>query len=415
MAGVVVAVPRLAQRSRVIGFDTRLQAFSNLADIYTDLAGLYNRKNEAFPKDAIRMKVTDQDKSVGTITIKEGLSQPGVYGNDPATGSEESAVTHSLNTYQNNYRKVINKPGYGLRKLEADNYKLYEQHESDVGPWAKEEHGYSIRKALVERVSPNLLVGDTAGLIDPWWNPNVFIPSIGALPSAHPQFDRDRAVHTQNICEALIATGGFGQLPVRMLSAPVLDDLSNYALAQRIRPLKIPGLPTGEGYVVTVSEIQAALISNATWSTNNLGALFVAKAALPDVVQKWRGVIGAYNNLLLVVDPRMPTLLPSGSAGAWGLQAGYVVWNSTDMRHRGQPFCKDLAILHGAGAFLEVEGEKVHWIKDDRDYEFHKGLGIAGVRGQMLPLFLDEDSTTVWNITSAICILDFPTNGRTGF
>jgi len=415
MAGVIVASPRLAAASRVIGFDTRLQAFSQIVDIYSDLSGVYNRKNEQFPKDAIRMKVLDQDKSVGTITIKEGLSTAGVYGNTAALGTEEVPVTHTLNTYQNNYRKVIPKPGYGLRKLEADNYGLYEQHEKDMGPWGKEEHGYCIRRAILERYSPNLLAGDTAAVCTPWWNPNIFIPTIGSLPAAHPAFSRNRATHTNNIVNALIATGGLGQLPTRCLSAPVLDDLSNYCLAMRLRPLAIPGLPTGEGFVVTISEIQAALISNSTWATNNLGNLFVARDRLDKRVQVWEGVIGSYGNLLLIVDPRMPTLLPSGSAEPFSLQAGYMVWNSTDLRFRGQPNCKDLAFVHGAGTFIEVEGEKVHWIKDQRDYDFHKGLGIAGVRGQQLPLFLNANTQAVYNITSAVCILDFPTNGRTGF
>ena len=165
------------------------------------------------------------------------------------------------------------------------------------------------------------------------------------------------------------------------------------------------------GYVLTISEIQAALVSNATWAANNLGALFVAKAALPDTVQKWRGVIGAYGNILIVTDPRAPTVLPSGSAAPFSLQAGYMVWNSRDMRHRRYANCKDVAFLHGAGAFWEVEGEKVHFITDDRDYAFHKGLGIAGVRGQGLPIFLDTNTQRVYNLTSAAVLLDFPNGG----
>lgn len=410
MAALIVASPRLAQASRVVGFDTRLQANTNVADIYTDLVGNYNRKNESFPKDAIRMKVTDQDKSVGTITLLDNLSLPGVYGQTAAEGTEEVPRTWSFHTYQANYRKVIPKPGYGLRKLEADNYGLYEQHQRNMSIWGKEEHGLAIRTCLLERYSPNLLVGDTAADCIPWWNPNMFIPTLGLY--SQPAFDTNRATHTNNIVNGLMATGGLGQFPARTLTAPVLDDLSNWALAvRRIRMLDIPGLPTGEGYVLTMSEIQAALVSNATWAANNLGALFIAKAALPDQVQNWRGVIGAYGNILLVTDPRAPTVLPAGSAAPFSMQAGYMVWNSRDQRHRRFPNCKDVATLHGAGAFYEVEGEKVHWITDDRDYKLHGGLGIAGVRGQGLPLFIDATTGAVNNLTSAEVLLDFPNGG----
>lgn len=412
MAGIVAAAPRLAQASRVIGFNTKLQAMTNVADIWTELSGLYNRKNESFPKDAIRMKVTDQDKSQGTITLLDNLALPGVYGQTAAVGTEEAPRTYSLNTWQANYRKVIPVPGYGLRKLEADNYGLYEQHQRNMGTWGKEEHGLSIRTAMLERFSPNLIAAasDTAANCVPWWNPNFFIPTQGLY--TQPVFDQDRAVHTNNICNGLVATGGFGQFPARTLTAPVLDDISNWALGvRRLRMLDIPGLPTGEGYVLTISEIQAALVSNATWAANNLGALWVAKAALPDKVQNWPGVIGAYGNILIVCDPRQPTLLPSGSQAPYSLQAGYMVWNSRDLRNRANPNVKDTATLLGAAALWEVEGEKVHWITDDRDYKFHGGLGIAGVRGQGLPLYIDATTNNVFNLSSAIVVLDFPNGG----
>lgn len=415
MAGLVVAAPRLAAASRVIGFNTTLQAMTNVADIWTDLAGLYNRKNESFPKDAIRMKVTDQDKSEGRITLLDNLALPGVQGQTAATGTEEVARTFAFSTYQANWRKVISVPGYGLRKLEADNYGLYDKHKNNMGTWGKEDHGIEIRTAMLERYSTNLInaASDTAAVCVPWWNPNFFIPTLGLYNQ--PAFNVNRATHTNNICQGLQATGGFGQFPARTLTAPVLDDLSNWALnPRRLRMLTIPGLPTGEGYVLTISEIQAALVSNATWAANNLGALFVAKAALPDQVQNWRGVIGAYGNILLVCDPRQPTLLPMNSQPPYTMQSGYMVWNSLDLRNRNSANIKDTAFLLGPAALWEVEGEKPHWITDDRDYAFHGGLGMAGVRGDGLPLFIDATTGGVFNLTSAVVVLDFPNGGSVG-
>lgn len=415
MAGLVVAAPRLAAQSRVIGFNVKLQAMTNIADIWTDLAGNYNRKNESFPKDAIRMRVTDQDKSEGRITLLDNLALPGVQGQTAAVGTEEVPRTYSFSTWQANWRKVISKPGYGLRKLEADNYRLYEQFQKSMGTWGKEDHGIELRTAVLERYSTNLInpASDTAANCVPWWNPNFFVPTLGLY--TQPAFSQNRATHTNNICTALMQTGGFGQFPARTLTAPVLDDLSNWALnPRRLKMLDIPGLPTGEGYILTISEIQAALVSNATWAANNLGALFVAKAALPDTVQKWRGVIGAYGNILIVCDPRQPTLLPSGSQAPYTLQSGYMVWNSRDLRNRATPTIKDTAFLLGPAAVWEVEGEKPHWIMDDRDYQFHGGLGIAGVRGDGLPLYIDATTGAVFNLTSAVVVLDFPNGGSIG-
>jgi len=402
---------RMAANSRVVSYDTRLQARANVADIYTFKTGIYNRKNKSWPEDAIKMTVQDQLKSEGVITLLENLRDPGVYGQIPATGTEEDARTKDYRVFQANYRKVINKPGYGLRQLEADNYDLYGEHEQNLGLWNKEEHGYAIRRCLLERYSPNLLTGDTAAVCTPWWNPNMFIPTQGI--NNQPVFSQNRATHTNNIVQALIDTGGLGQFAQRTLTAPVFEDLSNWALTpRRLVPLKIPYLPTGMGFVLTVSEIQAAYLSNPTFVNNNLGSMWIAQNRLANSpMQNWPGIIGCYNNIVVVVDPRAAEVLPGGSAAPFTMRAGYMLWDSRDDRFRGQPFVKDVATLHGAAAFCEVEGQKLHYIADDRDYKLHLGLGTAGVRGDMIPIYISQDNTEIVQQTSAIVLLDMPNGG----
>lgn len=409
MAGLI-PINRLARNSRVVTFDTRLQARANVADIYTFKTGIYNRKNKSWPEDAIKMTVKDQLTSKGVITLLENLQDPGVYGQTQALGTEEDARTKDFKVYQNNYRKVINKPGYGIRELEAANYKLYDELTDNLGLWNKEEHGYAIRKCLLERYSPNLLVGDTAGVCIPWWNPNMFIPTEGI--NNQPVFSQNRATHTNNIVQSLINTGGLAQFPQRTLTAPVLEDLSNWALTpRRLVPLKLPYLPTGMGFVLTVSEIQEAYLSNPTFVNNNLGSLWIARERMHDEMQKWPGIVGCYNNIVIICDPRAAEVLPGGSAVPFTMRAGYMLWDSRDARFRGQPFVKDVATLHGAAAFCEVEGQKLQWIADDHDYKFHLGLGTAGVRGDQIPIYIDENDGSIVQQTSAIVLLDMPNGG----
>lgn len=407
---VIAAAPRLAGNSRVMTFNTTLQQRAQVQDIYTYKSGVYNRENKSFPMDTIKLRVKDQTVTSNRITLLENLREPGVYGNDPAWGTEEPPRTKDYTTYQNNYRKVIPKPGYGLRQLEAEKYKLYQQHETNMGLWAQEEEGYSIRHAILERYSPNIDYGDLAGETTEWWNPNTFIPGLDIY--SQPAFDVDRAVHTQNICNGWVATGGFGQSMNRILRARVLEDVSNWALHKRMWPLKIPGLPTGEGFVLTVSELVASMLASPTYVADNLGALYVQQNRFTnEELMKWPGVIGYYNNILIVCDPRQPTVLPSGSS-VYSMQAGYMVWDSRDLRHRQSNFCKEAAFLLGLATFWEVEGQKVHWIADQRDYEFHKGLGIAGVRGQGLPIFVDQDTNEAVYQGGGVVFLDLPNHGR---
>jgi hypothetical protein len=407
----IVAAPRLARNSIVVRYDTRLVMRANIADIYTYKTGLYNRENQSWPEDAIKVKIKDNSATEVVVTLKNDLVLPGVYGQIPAVGTEEPPTTMDYHCYQANYRKVIPKPGYGLRKLEAEKYKLYEEHENSLGLWAQEEHGIGIRHAILERISPNLTVGDTAGTIAAWWNPNIFIPTVGILNQ--PVFNVNRATHTNNIVQGLINSGGLGQFAARTATATFFEDISNWALnPRRLKKLKIAGLPTGEGFVLTVSELQAAMLSNPIFAANNLGSLWIARDRLPGPIQKWPGVIGSYNDILVIVDPRQPTVLPGGSSAPFSMVAGYMVWGSRDLRHRRFANCKDTAFLLGNGAFLELEGEPLHYIADDRDYKLHQGLGIAGVRGDMLPIFIDPtDNTNTLLQTCAVALLDLPNGG----
>jgi hypothetical protein len=373
------------------------------------LQGVYNRKNKEYPDTAIKVKVKDDSNSTGVITLKEKLNQPGIGGQIVARGTEEPPRTKDVVIYQANWRKVIPKPGYGLRKLETDKYRLYEQHEKDVTDWEKEDHGYMIREGFLERYGWNLLVGDTAAACPQWWNPNVFIPTLGLY--TQPVFSRNRARHTNNIAQGLMRSGGFGQFAARTMTAPVCEDLSNWLLASRIKQLRLPGLPTGYGYVVTVSEIQMGLMTNPMYAANNLGSQWVAYARLPEPIITWPGVIGSYNNLLFCCDDRQPTVLPGGSAVPFTLQAGYMVWDSADLRNRRNPNVKDTFFVFGNGAYVEMEGEPMQWMSDSQDYDFRKGLGGAGVRGDQLPIYLDPNSAAVVYQGGAWGTLDFPNRG----
>lgn len=408
----IVASPRLAARSRVVGYNLKLQMRTIVRDIYTYAEGIYNRKNQSFPEGSIKIKVKDSSNSWTTITMKDLLRRAGVGGQTAAVGTEEPPTTFDILVGQANWRKVIPKPGYGYRKLEADKYKLYEQHEDDLTPWGKEEHGYCIREGILERYDHNMVdpASDTAAQCTQWWHPNMFVPGNGLY--TQPAFNRNRAIHTNNICQALVNTGGFGQFAARTLTAPVLEDVSNWCLnPRRLRPLAIPGMPTGKGFVCTVSEVQAGLTSNPTYVANNLGSQWISYNQLNDKLIMWPGVIGRYNNLLIVVDDRQPTLLPGGSAAPYSMTAGYMVWGNRDLRNRTSPNVKDTMFIHGEGHFAEVEGEPAHMIDDDRDYKFHLGVGIAGVRGDQLCIYLDPNSNNVVCEGGAVAILDFPNAG----
>jgi len=407
----ILPAGRLAANSRKVAYDLDLQMRANIFDIWTMKRGEYNRKNESFPIDTPFVKVKDQKSSESVITLKENLRDPGVVGEQAARGTEEPPRTLDMRTYQDNLRKVIPIPGYGLRKMEGDQYKLYDNHKNGMGLWNEEQRGLDIRHCHLEKYDQNMSRANSNvfSALTPEWNPNIFIPGLGIYnqPTYVPG---NRAQHTANIVQGLLSTGGLGQLTARTLTAPVLEDISNWALVNRIKQMKLAGLPTGTGYILTISELQAGILSNPTVAANNLGSLYIAKASLPETIQKWRGVICAYNNILIVCDPRQPTVLPSGTASPFGMTAGYMEWDSADQRNRTNANIKDTAFLIGPANFVEVEGEKLRWINDTQDYGFRDGVGTATVRGYNLPIFTDTNNNVVYD-RGGVILLDLPNQG----
>jgi len=386
----VLAPAQLSAQSQKVGYDKKLQMKSLAEDIYTALSGQYNTEKKTIP-NAIYMTIDSSivsDSSKAVITMKKPLQSGGVYGNDQAIGNEERPVTKAVTIYRNNVRKVITTPGYGVRKLDAEYLGLYPQHIDDLATWNKEEEGLEIRQSFVERYGESLQHGDTQATCVPNYNPNIFVCGL-PLNTASPTYSSNVATYTTNIVNKVVAAGGGSILPTvgQTLNQPNLSNLSNFALARRISRLKIPGVAGGMGYVLVISELQATYLGDPAWSQRNLGDLYIKSASLPEKVQNWPGVIGAYKDLLFVIDPRQPTLNPTGSSSPYGLSAGYMWPGDVDLRYRTERDACDTAFLLGAGAIAKWDSEKLHHITQEDDYGAVIGHGSARVYGVQLPIY----------------------------
>jgi hypothetical protein len=385
IGGVGVTAPTaLPAQSQKLGFDSELRMKSLLEDIYTDLKGLYNTETKKM-SNGIYMEINDaalSNSHTATITMKLHLTGTGVFGNAVAIGHEELPVTKAGTIYRNNCRKVIANPEYGVRQLDEEYLKLRQAHVDDLGAWNKEEEGLEIRQALVEQFGETLRHGDTQAQCIPNFNANIFVAGL-TLRDCVPTFSSNPATYTSNIVQKILQSGGGHLDPItaQTLNQPNLSNLSNLAMAKRIGTLKIPGLPGGKGYILTISELQATYLGDPVWSARNLGSLYIAFNRLNEKVQNWTGVVGAYKDMIIVVDPRMPTILPTGSSAPYSATAGYMYWGDTDGRNRSHEHVRDCCILHGQGAVWKWYPQKIHFIEQMDDYDAIKGIGTACVRG----------------------------------
>ncbi|MCL2182069.1 MAG: hypothetical protein FWB85_01185 [Chitinispirillia bacterium] len=397
------APARLPEQSRKVFMAKELQAKTALDDsIYTTSVGIHTTEKKMLP-DAVFLDIAEVDKesssaTTGRITMVYPLREPGVLGSDRAIGREETFETKAAEVHCNNNRKVIVNPGYGKEEIEMGYLDLVEKHKDGLAQWAKDDFGLGCRRALVETYDHVLSdphnddsATDTSDICQPRWNSNVFVAGIKGNAKSQPLYDPNVATHTQNITTAIKGLGQANGVYGRILDSVAMDELINFATKKRITQLSLP-VKGGKGWVLTVSDLQAAYISNPAWSKHNLGSRWVDGGAMPESEKMgWPGVIGSYRCLLIVQDMMMPTL-KLGIATETGapdlLVAKYVMHGDTDNRDRdGSEGALDLAILHGRAALYKWEPQKWMPIKDQEDYGKRVGAGIAQVRGIGIPIY----------------------------
>jgi len=140
--------------------------------------------------------------------------------------------------------------------------------------------------------------------------------------------------------------------------------------------------------VLTISQVQAAYFSNPNF-VDTLGERWTSYARFAqsgDIAQNWYGVLGKWMSaagadIYVVMDERLATLLPSGTAEPFGLTAHYMWPTDNDDRRLDNALVRDAMVLHGAGAIVKLEPEPMHYINDKYDYAIRNGYGYAGVRG----------------------------------
>jgi len=410
--GVLPPTP-LARNSIIRGYDKELRMKSALDDIYEDVSGMYVLEKEQVP-NAIRMVVdkTEKVKSNNvTITMVLRLGGGGVYDPNPLIGTEARPVTKSFTIYYNICRKAVTTPGYGPDDEDAKPYELYEKWVDQLALWNREHHGWSIRQTILEQYGETLVHGRTLPFCPRNWTPNILVAGMGRR-QMQVAYNTNRANYTTSIVNRIVLSGGGSLAPLvtQTMNVPTLTNAQNIALDNRITQLQIPGLPGGRGWILTMGELQYAFLGDATWSQRNLGSLYVAKAALPEKVQNWRGVCGAYKNFLLVQDMMQPTLIVSGTSEPWGMTAGYVEPGDNDQRQRDNSMTRDTAFILGKAAVVDWQKMPLRHVKQDDDYEYIMGHGTAVCEGVQMPIY-DQQVPGVGTheqYSSAVIILGLP-------
>lgn len=374
----------------ITNYSKKLRRKAIPKDIYTNIRGediIYKNKEVNVP-EMFYHKVEAQS-TAGANNVRIPMKMPVnaniLRGRAIALGQEVRPVIKTGAIHRNNYRFVVQaEPGYGEDKLDAAPYMLYQEHVNDLYPHAEAEEGLEIRMAAIETYGWNLMAGSTVNVCQAQWNRNTYV--VGCPMTQQPVFHPDYATYTNRIVSAIdVASGGgatFQQTASQMLSGNEIDNILRWAFARRMKPMTIGGRST---FVLTISLLGAQRFSDPNF-VDSMGNRWVNSGyRMNKDIQNWVGVlgeyIGPYASVVVAVDERLATLLPSGTSAPYGLSAGYVWPTDSDLRNLDNELIRDAMILHGKGGLVKWDAEPMHLIQEDWDYKIRNGKGYAGVRG----------------------------------
>lgn len=384
-----VAQPLQLQSSLLVqGFSRMLQQKALQEDIFVKLNENYGPDYPSIP-DAIYLTVDNvmTEEHSHKLGMIMPLSGAATYGNTQnQVGREERQVTKSVTIYKNDYSHAVTNQLFGIDAQDKRFYKLLEKETEQLGKYFKELKGVFIRQCLLERYSENLfLASPTSSLVSREWNPNWYVKNLA--DTAQPAFSQTNATFTNNIVTAL-NSAGTGQNAT--MDFQYLTALEHYALYEKkIKPISVGGKTT---YIVTVPARQAITLKN-PFVTGSFGNAWIQYNRLSDKEMNWPNVLGRFGTLLLIEDPRSPTILPGGTAAPFSLTPGYLYPGDNDTRSTSV-LARDIGFLIGNAAMIEWEAERLHFeIEQALTYNKRRGHGAFGTCG-FNQVQYDTDSPT---------------------
>jgi len=394
----ILGLNQLSAASLIQGFDRRLRRRAVLADPYVNKKGLFNNNQKGVP-NAMYMEVADialSGANTATVTMKLPLVGLPVVGNVRLTGTEEAPNTKAGQVFRNNYGKTVRTEAYGVRYTDQEAYGLYKEHINDLGDWAAQYEGMDIRMSLCEVFSYNLQFGDTAAACAPLVNSNIMVAGLSLLQQ--PAYSNVLTTYVNNVVNAMLLAGGGSITPTNAQAASfrLFQNIAMLAQNRLLWPMEIGGK---QSFTFMVSPLFAQMYADPTWQGSG-GAQWIQFTNLTQEVQNWYGIHGVYHSstgidIYIVVDPKHPTVLPSGTAAPYTFQFGYVWPGDVDLRNLTNPNVRDVNILLGRGAAMKWDAEKLHFIKQEDDYYRIMGNGIHGVRGIQQLRFNDLTGTAL--------------------
>lgn len=400
---MTVSAPRAIDvRLRQEFWDNKLETNSVPPDIMSSLTTVFDEEDDIIvPEDALVLQANlpTNGKRTYNFGFIDVLNQVGGEGDlFVQIGNEEPLRTKQFECQYNEFMHAVTGFNYGMSAHEAMPYRIYDESMDKgtelLGIHAQEKRGLYRRQALLERVSQNLTASPIFGTQS--WNPHWYVKNL--FNTQQPVYDPNNATFTNSIATALNAAGTTVNAA---LDAQYMLALSLRAKQLRINPLRIGGKWR---YILTVPSEQLVWFKSLDIPGSG-GEWMSQYTAKRDLGIDFPGLIGEWENILIVEDDRAPTLTVGGSAAPFTLTANYLFPGNNDQRDETAG-ARQVGFLLGRGPLVEPYPEKIHHEYDDFNYRKWIGKGYFGMIGDTLRVY-DEPTPTATSFeqhSSIVCV-----------
>jgi hypothetical protein len=375
----------------------KLQIESTLDSVFVDLGAdvVFTGKKIAIP-DAIIMRVkSEKGARTQVMPLENPLVGPGRGGTaEPQQGYERVRTLEYQKIYYNEYSYGVTGETFGVNYNDLNVFDYYSGEQPALSKWFAEDEDKQIHEALLETYS--WVLEKTGTALTQNYNNNMFIANTEF--GNQPTYSNTPATYRTNMNTAFAAADTGTNGVNANIDLDYLIALSYYAENEkRIKPINIGGQSS---YVVLLPAPQY----NKLLQTNSgqLGAVWQNVTALSDEEQKFPGIVGRVMNLVIIKDPRYPTLECTASYGNNTHSVVYAEPGNYDLRNKtvydaSSNAAWDVGFLLGAGAVIDWTVTPVHFGMEQTEFGKKYAKAAFCERGIQLGNTFDTDTASNLN------------------
>jgi hypothetical protein len=335
--------------------------------------------------DKFFMNITPKNTAARTVNLAfiQALTMSPIEGATKFLGNEGTLGMKFTQFFANDWAGGVTKEMFGIYAREMKNYNLNREVMRLLYQWRQEILGYYYREALVQRISHNLTAAPIS--LSQTYNKNWWVPSLS--DASQPAYNATAASHATAIGAACGAAAMNAVLTPSYLLAFI-----DWLEGSYIEPVEIGGK---QMYMMLTAPREIRRLRDPSVSGSFGDLIKGANADVSKTIPSADLVIA--DTLIMVRDPRIPTMTTSGGGSAWTLSFGYdKAGRGTSTKTSGVSVAGNnpyfyTNIVCGAGALGIYEPDKVHEEKQEDEYGQFEADALFGAIGAITP---------VWNVDS---------------